>query len=180
MKWRYCCDTKTQDGFLGCENSRYASGVLGRIVVNCSLAPPRVYGVRMITAAVVFGAVLLLAVLMCRVIHRGMVCAASGKQNLLEHQRAATQALLATAFLIVVVEVFVQFSIEHTASWQLFVVHMSAAIPFLVLMITLRFWMNGLRYPRTHKLLAGVTTACFVGVLVTGLLLLGSATGIVM
>lgn len=129
---------------------------------------------QMIAFMVVVAAILLLTVCVYRTVQWGRRCAAgSESMDVQQHKRVATHALLATFFLIFSIETFSYFSTEHMTGTWLFMVHMFFAVPFLVLLLVLRFWVTGVSKKRMHKPMAYTAAFCFAGVLVTGIFMLG-------
>jgi uncharacterized protein (DUF983 family) len=114
----------------------------------------------------------LLAWCMARVVCRGRKCAATGFEHMEIHKSAVNQALVVTIILIVLVELLVHFSPDlNTPSW-LFRIHLLFAIPYLLLLIALRFWISGDKNPKAHKPLGYTTVAAYSGTLITGIAML--------
>lgn len=127
----------------------------------------------MVAFGVVIVAISVLAVCIWRTVSCGRKCAAEGMIRMPQHKRVANHTLLATVFLIFSIETFSYFSIGSMTGTGLFVVHMFFAVPFLLLLITLRFWITGVARRRLHKPLAYTAAGCFLGVLITGSIMLG-------
>ena len=109
---------------------------------------------------------------MWRVICYGRRCAQHGHEHIITHKRAVNLALVAVVPLIVLIEVFARFLSETAPPAWMLGVHLSFAVPFLTLLLVLRFWVTGEKIPKYHRSLAYLCAAAFVGTLTTGIIML--------
>ena len=128
---------------------------------------------KMLAFGIVVIGIAVLATCVWRTILWGRKCAGEGTVHMPHHKRMVNYTLCATVVLILFIEVFSKFADIHIKDTWLFVVHLSFAVPFLLLLIALRFWVTGERYRRLHRPLAYTLAGSFIGVLVTGVLILG-------
>ena len=128
----------------------------------------------MITVVLVACAIGILAWCVGCTVRAGKKCAVSGHASLPAHQRAVNHTLFATIALILLIETLSQLSTTHATGGWLFKVHLAFAVPFVLLLVLMRFWITGLRWRSAHRVLAYTVAFCFVGVFVTGLSMLWS------
>lgn len=90
---------------------------------------------------------------------------------LYNHKRVTNTAFWLALVAVVMTETFVRLrgGVEANA---LFWIHLCLAIPFLVTLAILRFWLTGLKKPTTHRKLGYLCMFLFGGTLITGLTLL--------
>lgn len=129
---------------------------------------------KMLAFMLVVTAIVLLSVCVYRAVVLGRRVAAQGQMHLAEHKRVVNHTLAATLFLVLTIETLSHLSTVHmTGSW-IFILHLFFAIPFVVLLIVLRVWANGVLRRRLHAPLAYTATVCFGGVLITGVVMLAT------
>lgn len=130
--------------------------------------------VQMIALTGVALSILALSVCMFRTVLLGRKCAAGGVVCVPQHKRSANYTIAATIFLIIAIETFSQLSTTHMTGTWVFMLHMFFAVPFLALMLVLRFWADGVHRKKIHRPMAYASAFCFIGVLSTGIYMLGS------
>lgn len=130
----------------------------------------------MIALGIVVLAIAALAACVWRTILWGQKCAVEGMAHVPQHKRMVNYTLCATVALILLIEVFSKFADVHVKDMWLFVIHLIFAVSFLLLLIVLRFWITGVTHRHLHKPLAYTLAGSFLGVLVTGVLILGILT----
>lgn len=87
------------------------------------------------------------------------------------HRAYMRLAVFTTIVGVLFVEGFIRLAGGYQAN-TLFWVHLGFAVPFLLSLLTLAFWKNGLRSPAFHRKLGYFCLSSFVGVLLTGGILL--------
>lgn len=87
------------------------------------------------------------------------------------HRRWATTTLCLALFSIVMTELFVRFN-GGVQDKQFVIFHLSLAVPFFLSLLTLRFFMTGIKDPFIHRILAYSCLGFFLGTFVTGIVLL--------
>ena len=115
-------------------------------------------------------AISLLSVSMYRTVSLGRQSAREGRQHLAAHRRSVDLTIGATLLLIASIKLLgyaTPVHVHQTDSW-LFMVHMFFSLPFLLSLLALRFWLDGVRYQPRHCYLAYAAASLFLGVLVTG------------
>src|SRR5262245_33602233 len=95
-------------------------------------------------------------------------------RKLRHHKKAANWTLGALVVAIALTEIFVRINggVQHP---KVLMFHLCAAIPFVILVFLLRFWVTGIRYPGTHGFLAFMCIILFVLTLFSGFYLLAHA-----
>jgi len=109
---------------------------------------------------------------MLRVICCGRRCARHGHKHMTTHRRAVNFVLAIAVPLIVLIEIFARFLSETAPPDWMLGVHLSFAVPFLTLLLLLRFRITGEKMPKYHRPLAYLCVAAFVGTLTTGITML--------
>lgn len=114
----------------------------------------------------------IIAIFMWRTVCYGRRCAERGHEHMTMHKRAVNFALITVIPLIVLIEVFAHFLSETEPPAWMLGVHLLFAIPFLTLLLVLRFFVTGERIPKYHRPIAYFCVAAFVGTLTTGVTML--------
>ena len=97
---------------------------------------------------------------------------ASWRENsITRHKRLANLALWLALTAVVLTETMVRFQGGFKSNW-LFPIHLGFALPSLILIVTLRFFLTGLKNPRWHRRVAYTLVILFTGTLTTGVKLL--------
>jgi hypothetical protein len=109
--------------------------------------------------------------LFCKVIQSGSRIQTT--RDTLSHKSLATSALTLTVILVVLLEIAVRFG-TAVPRGNLFAVHLGFALPFIVSLVSLRFWLTGLRYGKAHRYVAYGCLSAFAGTLLTGIWLMFS------
>jgi hypothetical protein len=106
-----------------------------------------------------------------------LVCLALSWKNakrLAVHKKWTTFSVVGTLVAVGLTEAMVQFSIATDPRSTLFWVHMCFALPFLVLLLVLRFWMTGVHNVKVHRPMGIGVMALYGGTFLTGMTLLFS------